>query len=87
MRVPRFPDPNALAHAGSLLAPMPGAVVRVAVAEGARVTAGQPLVVLEAMKMEHTVAAPVDGVVTALHVRPGDQVESGQALAVVEELG
>ena len=85
VRVPRFPDPNALAHAGSLLAPMPGAVVRVAVAVGADVTAGQPLVVLEAMKMEHTVAAPRGGVLTALHVRPGDQVESGQALAVVEE--
>jgi biotin carboxyl carrier protein len=64
---------------------MPGAVVRVAAAQGDRVTVGQPLVVLEAMKMEHTVAAPVDGVVSALHVRLGDQVESGQALAVVEE--
>ncbi len=87
VRVPRFPDPDAHAHAGSLLAPMPGAVVRVAAAVGARVTAGQPLVVLEAMKMEHTVAAPIDGVLTALHVQPGDQVESGQALAVVEEPG
>jgi propionyl-CoA carboxylase alpha chain len=86
-RVPRFPDPNAHAVAGSLLAPMPGAVVRVAAAAGAAVTAGQPLVVLEAMKMEHTVAAPCDGVLTALHVKAGDQVESGQALAVVEEAG
>ena len=85
VRVPRFPDPNALAHAGSLLAPMPGAVVRVMAAVGARVGAGQPLVVLEAMKMEHTVAAPIDGVLTAVHVQPGDQVERGQALAVVEE--
>ena len=87
VRVPRFPDPNALAHAGSLLAPMPGAVVRVAAAVGARVGAGQPLVVLEAMKMEHTVAAPIDGVLTAVHVQPGDQVERGQALAVVDESG
>ncbi len=85
VRVPRFPDPNALAHAGSLLAPMPGAVVRVMAAVGARVGAGQPLVVLEAMKMEHTVAAPIDGVLTAVHVQPGDQMERGQALAVVEE--
>jgi acetyl/propionyl-CoA carboxylase alpha subunit len=86
-RVPRFPDPNALAHAGSLLAPMPGSVLRVAAAVGSQVAAGQPLVVLEAMKMEHTVAAPLDGVLTALHVQAGDQVESGQALAVVEEPG
>jgi acetyl/propionyl-CoA carboxylase alpha subunit len=83
-RVPRFPDPDAVGHAGSLLAPMPGSVVRVAAEVGATVTAGQALVVLEAMKMEHTVAAPLDGVLTALHVGPGDQVESGQPLAVVE---
>jgi biotin carboxyl carrier protein len=83
-RVPRFPDPDAIGHAGSLLAPMPGSVVRVAAQLGATVTAGQALVVLEAMKMEHTVAAPLDGVLTALHVGPGDQVESGQPLAVVE---
>ena len=87
VRVPRFPDPNAHAVAGSLLAPMPGGVVRVTAAVGDRVTAGQPLVVLEAMKMEHTVVAPLDGVLTAVHVQPGDQVESGQALAVVEEPG
>jgi len=87
VRVPRFPDPNAHAVSGSLLAPMPGGVVRVAAAVGDRVTIGQALVVLEAMKMEHTVVAPRDGVLTALHVQPGDQVESGRALAVVEEAG
>ena len=54
-------------------------------ADGAVVTAGQPIVVLEAMKMEQTVSAPADGVLTLLHVQPGEQVESGQALAVVEE--
>ncbi|MEJ2866796.1 biotin carboxylase N-terminal domain-containing protein [Actinomycetospora sp. OC33-EN08] len=82
--VPRFADPNAVAHAGSLLAPMPGTVVRVLAAGGDSVAAGAALVVLEAMKMEHTVAAPVDGVVTELHVGPGDQVETRQVLAVVE---
>ncbi|HZG91262.1 MAG TPA: biotin carboxylase N-terminal domain-containing protein [Pseudonocardia sp.] len=83
--VPRFADPNAVAHAGSLLAPMPGGVVRVLVAEGDRVTAGQPLVVLEAMKMEHTVAAPVDGVVSGIAVTPGDEVLAGRVLAVVRD--
>jgi propionyl-CoA carboxylase alpha chain len=82
--VARFADPNAVAHAGSLLAPMPGGVVRVLADEGDRVKAGQALVVLEAMKMEHTVAAPVDGVVAQLAVVPGDQVDTGQVLAVVE---
>ncbi|MEU8638957.1 biotin carboxylase N-terminal domain-containing protein [Amycolatopsis sp. NPDC048633] len=81
--VPRFPDPDAAATAGSLLAAMPGAVVRVLAGEGDAVTAGQPLVVLEAMKMEHTVTAPVDGVVAELRVRQGDQVDTGQVLAVV----
>ncbi|MEJ8278695.1 biotin carboxylase N-terminal domain-containing protein [Pseudonocardia spirodelae] len=82
-RVPRFADPNAVAHAGSLLAPMPGSVVRVLAAAGDPVTAGQPLVVLEAMKMEHTVAAPGDGVLGELRVAAGDQVDAGQVLAVV----
>ncbi|MFC5951880.1 biotin carboxylase N-terminal domain-containing protein [Pseudonocardia lutea] len=83
--VPRFADPDAVAHAGSLLAPMPGGVVRVLAAPGDAVTAGQALVVLEAMKMEHTVVAPVDGVVGEVRAGPGDQVETGQVLAVVEE--
>jgi acetyl/propionyl-CoA carboxylase alpha subunit len=83
--VPRFADPNAVAHAGSLLAPMPGSVVRVLAEAGAAVTAGQALVVLEAMKMEHTVTAPVDGTVAEMNVGPGDQVDTGQVLAVVEE--
>ncbi|MFC5061077.1 biotin carboxylase N-terminal domain-containing protein [Actinomycetospora atypica] len=83
--VPRFADPNAVAHAGSLLAPMPGTVVRVLASTGDTVAAGAALVVLEAMKMEHTVAAPVDGIVGEMRVAPGDQVETRQVLAVVEE--
>jgi acetyl/propionyl-CoA carboxylase alpha subunit len=81
--VPRFTDPAATGRAGSLLAPMPGSVVRVLVEPGAAVVAGRALVVLEAMKMEHTVAAAADGVVTEVRVGPGDQVETGQVLAVV----
>lgn len=82
--VERFPDPSTIAEAGSLLAPMPGAVVRIEVIEGAQVTAGTPIVVLEAMKMEHTVRTPTDGVVVAISVIAGDQVDSGQVLAVVQ---
>ncbi|MHA6796255.1 ATP-binding protein [Pseudonocardia bannensis] len=82
--VPRFADPSAAQHAGSLLAPMPGGVVRVLAAPGDAVTAGRPLIVLEAMKMEHTIAAPADGTVTQMHVAPGDQVDTGQVLAVVD---
>jgi propionyl-CoA carboxylase alpha chain len=84
--VPRFADPDAVAHAGSLLAPMPGAVVRVSAEPGEPVSAGQAVVVLEAMKMEHTVAAAVDGVLAELRVGPGDQVGTGQVLAVLDEM-
>jgi acetyl/propionyl-CoA carboxylase alpha subunit len=81
---PRFPDPgDAVAH-GSLLAPMPGTVVRVGATVGATVSAGQPLVWLEAMKMEHTVAAPTGGVLTELNVEAGQQVDVGAVLARVE---
>ncbi|HET9171890.1 MAG TPA: biotin carboxylase N-terminal domain-containing protein [Actinospica sp.] len=83
-RVSRFPDPAAKLDPGSLLAPMPGTVVRVAVDEGATVSAGQPLLWLEAMKMEHLVTAPADGVLARLHVTPGQQVSVGAILAVVE---
>jgi propionyl-CoA carboxylase alpha chain len=85
--VPRFGDPERTAPAGSLLAPMPGLVLRVLAEVGAAVVAGQPLLVLEAMKMEQTVTAPADGVVAELHAKAGDQVSTGQVLAVVEAEG
>ncbi|MFF1402653.1 acetyl/propionyl/methylcrotonyl-CoA carboxylase subunit alpha [Streptomyces sp. NPDC058294] len=85
--LPRFPDPAARLAPGSLLAPMPGTVVRVAdgLAEGVAVEAGQPLIWLEAMKMQHRISAPAAGTLTALHARPGQQVEPGLLLAVVRE--
>ncbi|MET9602731.1 biotin carboxylase N-terminal domain-containing protein [Streptomyces sp. NPDC006459] len=85
--VPRFPDPQDRTEPGSLLAPMPGTVVRIAegLAPGSPVTAGQPLLWLEAMKMEHRILAPASGTLTALHVATGQQVEFGALLAVVQE--
>jgi propionyl-CoA carboxylase alpha chain len=83
--LPRFPDPGGRAAPGSLLAPMPGTVVRVETEQGATVVAGQRLVVLEAMKMEHQVAAPAAGVVAELNVRGGQQVEAGAVLAVITD--
>jgi propionyl-CoA carboxylase alpha chain len=84
--MPRFPDPQSRAAPGSLLAPMPGTVVRLEVAPGAQVKAGTPIVVLEAMKMEHSVSAPHDGVVTDIEVTGGQQVDVGTVLAVVDIL-
>lgn len=86
-RVPRFLDPAAQVAEGSLLAPMPGSVIAVHVEVGAEVTEGQPLLVMEAMKMQHTVAAPRAGTVTELAASVGRQVEAGTVLAVVEEQG
>ncbi|MEU5212012.1 biotin carboxylase N-terminal domain-containing protein [Streptomyces sp. NPDC020742] len=85
--LPRFPDPTARIEPGSLLAPMPGTVVRIAdgLAEGDRVEPGQPLLWLEAMKMEHKITAPSAGTLTSLPVRTGQQVEVGTLLAVVTD--
>jgi propionyl-CoA carboxylase alpha chain len=80
----RFPDPGAHVAPGSSLAPMPGGVVRVAVAVGDEVKPGQLLVVLEAMKMEHAVHAGAAGKVSEVSVSVGDQVETGRVLVVVE---
>ncbi|RAR55624.1 UNVERIFIED_CONTAM: 3-methylcrotonyl-CoA carboxylase alpha subunit [Acidovorax defluvii] len=68
------------AEGGRLTAPMPGKVVSFAVKAGDAVTKGQPLAVMEAMKMEHTIAAPADGVVQELLYAPGDQVTEGAEL-------
>jgi acetyl-CoA/propionyl-CoA carboxylase, biotin carboxylase, biotin carboxyl carrier protein len=72
---------------GPLVAPMPGTVTVVSVTEGEDVEAGQTLLVVEAMKMEHPITAPVAGTVAALHVRAGEQVGMEQALVVVEPAG
>ena len=80
----RFPLATDQVAEGSALAPMPGGVVRVAVAEGDSVEAGQLLVVLEAMKMEHAVHASTAGTVASVEVTEGDQVETGRILVVVE---
>ena len=86
------PDPDAATndhrHTGeqsALTAPMPGTVIRVAVAEGQAVEARQPLLVLEAMKMETPVVAPYEAVVRAVHVAEGDRVSGGQLLVELDD--
>jgi propionyl-CoA carboxylase alpha chain len=81
----RFPLPQHADAVGSLLAPMPGAVTRVLVATGADVNAGDTLLVLEAMKMEHPVRAPHAGRVSEVRVTAGQQVDTGAVLVVLEE--
>ena len=75
------PEPGGAAR---LSAPMPGRIVRVLAAVGDEVTAGQPVVVVEAMKMENEIRSPRPGRVRSLGVREGEAVEAGALLAVVE---
>ena len=83
--LPRFPSRYADEAPGSLHAPMPGKVIRLDAVQGESVSDGDVLVVMEAMKMEHTLRAPHDGKVAEVLCEPGDQVEAGAILVVVEE--
>jgi propionyl-CoA carboxylase alpha chain len=84
---PRFELPGAADYAGGFVTAMPGKVLELRVSVGDRVTAGETLVVLEAMKMEHPMRATEDGVVSEVRVAQGDQVEAGTVLLVVEPDG
>ncbi|MEQ1874156.1 MAG: biotin carboxylase N-terminal domain-containing protein [Ilumatobacteraceae bacterium] len=81
---PRFVSPDEAGRAGSTVAPMPGRVVKLLVAVGDVVVAGQPLMTLEAMKMEHQVQAPHAGTVAEIFVQAGQQLDGGQPLLKVD---
>jgi acetyl-CoA/propionyl-CoA carboxylase biotin carboxyl carrier protein len=83
---PLAPSRDAAAGDGVVRSPMPGTVRAVRAAVGEKVRAGQPVLIVEAMKMEHTLTAPADGVVSDLFVVPGQQVGLDERLAVVEAL-
>jgi acetyl/propionyl-CoA carboxylase alpha subunit len=86
-QLPRFPETARPDEPGSMLSPMPGKVISVSVAAGDTVTQGQVLVIIEAMKMEHSVRSPADGAVASVKVEPGDQVEAEEVLIIVSEPG
>jgi propionyl-CoA carboxylase alpha chain len=81
---PRYAPPDDAGRAGSTVAPMPGSILRVLIAVGDTVAAGQPLVTMEAMKMEHQVVSPAAGEVIEVFVAAGQQVDSGQPLVRIE---
>jgi acetyl/propionyl-CoA carboxylase alpha subunit len=86
-QITRFPETSRSESAGSLHAAMPGIVVRILVEVGQRVDEGQELLVVEAMKMEHSILAPRAGTVTEITVSQGDSIAAGTLLAVVEVAG
>ena len=85
---PTAPAPKAekeqkIAVSGAVTAMLPGIVLKILVSQGDSVKAGQPIMVLEAMKMENEIVSPVDGVVHEIRVKEGDKVETGDLLAVI----
>jgi len=84
-RKPRFPDKSQEVPAGGCVAPMPGKIIELRVAQGDTVQAGQVLLIMEAMKMEHSVTAPLDGTVAEISVTAGDQVDADALLVVVAD--
>jgi propionyl-CoA carboxylase alpha chain len=85
-RMARYPRAQSASEHESAYAPMPGQVLRVLVSVGQQVSAGDPLMILEAMKMEQTLRASTDGVVEAVLVKPGDVVAPGDTLVGIKSL-
>jgi len=83
VRLPRYPRAANAAQRQAASSPMPGQVLRVVAAAGQSVRPGDPLVVLEAMKMEQTIKATMAGIVQAVLVKPGDMVAPGQRLVEI----
>jgi propionyl-CoA carboxylase alpha chain len=81
---PRFVSPDDAGRVGSTVAPMPGRVIALLVATGDSVVAGQGLLTMEAMKMEHRITSPHAGIVGEVYVRPGQQLDGGQPLLRVD---
>ncbi len=78
------PATGSVASDGAVVAPIPGAILDIFVAEGDTVTAGQALLKMEAMKMENEISAPTAGTITKISVAKGDAVAQGQAMIVIE---
>jgi propionyl-CoA carboxylase alpha chain len=84
-RLPRHPTRHAATEQASANSPMPGKVLKILVETGQKVSAGDPLIILEAMKMEHTMRAALDGVVESILVSDGEVVGPGQLLVLIHE--
>ena len=80
---PKIPDQSAQGNPGDLLALMPGKILKVLVSEGQKIKMGEPVIIMESMKMEQTIVSSADGVIESLNVSEGETIEVGSVMLVI----
>ena len=80
---PKIPDQSAQGNPGDLLALMPGKILKVLVSEGQKIKMGEPVIIMESMKMEQTIVSSADGVINSINVKEGETIEVGSVMIVI----
>ena len=80
---PKIPDQSAQGNPGDLLALMPGKILKVLVSEGQKIKMGEPVIIMESMKMEQTIVSSADGVINRINVKEGETIEVGSVMIVI----
>ena len=80
---PKIPDQSAQGNPGDLLALMPGKILKVLVSEGQKIKMGEPVIIMESMKMEQTIVSSADGVINSINVNEGETIEVGSVMIVI----
>ena len=80
---PKIPDQSVQGNPGDLLALMPGKILKVLVSEGQKIKMGEPVIIMESMKMEQTIVSSADGVINSINVNEGETIEVGSVMIVI----
>ena len=80
---PKIPDQSVQGNPGDLLALMPGKILKVLVSEGQKIKMGEPVIIMESMKMEQTIVSSTDGVINSINVNEGETIEVGSVMIVI----
>ena len=80
---PKIPDQSVQGNPGDLLALMPGKILKVLVSEGQKIKMGEPVIIMESMKMEQTIVSSADGVINRINVKEGETIEVGSVMIVI----
>ena len=80
---PKIPDQSVKGNPGDLLALMPGKILKVLVSEGQKIKMGEPVIIMESMKMEQTIVSSADGVINSINVKEGETIEVGSVMIVI----